>query len=75
MKRRPVINKRLAYKEVEAGEWVRVGMRNHKDQCCDCGLLHRVNFRIVKDHRDRNTIEVQTFRAGRAVRIDQREKS
>ena len=53
---------RREYYHVTDGEWIQVPMRNYKEQCCDCGLIHRMNFRI-KDGR----VEIQTFRDGRAT--------
>lgn len=55
------------YYHATSGEWLRVPMKNYKEQCCDCGLVHRHNFKIVKDKRGRNTIMVQSFRDGRAT--------
>jgi hypothetical protein len=30
-----------------AGEWTRPRMRNFREQCCDCGLIHWLDFRIA----------------------------
>jgi hypothetical protein len=27
-----------------AGEWTRPRMRNFREQCCDCGLIRRLDF-------------------------------
>ena len=51
------------YYHVTDGEWIEVPMRNHRDQCCDCGLIHRMNFRI----NNRGRLEVQAFRDARAT--------
>lgn len=51
------------YYWVSDGEWIRVPKRGYKEQCCDCSLVHRMNFRIV----DGNKIEIQTFRDNRAT--------
>ena len=53
---------RRAYYHVTDGEWIRVPKRGYKEQCCDCGLVHRLNFRIVDGQ-----IEIQTFRDSRAT--------
>jgi hypothetical protein len=29
-----------------AGEWMRPRVRNFPEQCCDCGLIHRLDSRI-----------------------------
>mgnify|MGYP006951091658 CR=1 FL=1 len=49
-------------KPVQSGEWVQPRRRNYIMQCCDCGLLHRMNFRIARDKRGRNFIQLQAFR-------------
>lgn len=54
---------RSAYYHVTDGEWIEVQMRNNFDQCCDCGLIHRINFRI----NAKGKIEMQATRDGRAT--------
>lgn len=51
------------YYHVTDGEWIIVQWRGNKDQCCDCGLVHRVNYR-VNDHKQ---LEVQVYRDYRAT--------
>lgn len=29
------------------GEWIEVPMRGFKEQCCSCGLIHKVDFKFV----------------------------
>lgn len=41
-------------------DWIQPVMENYKMSCCDCGLVHALDFRIENDR-------VQ-FRASRAVR-------
>ena len=31
------------------GEWVWPRMHNHKMQCCDCGLVHEVDFVVIDE--------------------------
>lgn len=50
------------YKAVKDGEWIRPKRRGWKMACCDCGLVHTVNFRI-KNGR----IEMQAYRHGLAT--------
>lgn len=45
------------YHQVIVGEWVRIPMRKHVDACCDCGLVHVLNYRIVD-----GTLEMQVAR-------------
>ena len=51
------------FKVVEAGEWVQPIRRGYRMMCCDCGLVHRLNFRLVKWGRGRK-IQFQAFREG-----------
>ena len=34
------------YKQVSHNEWQQPARRNYKMACCDCGLVHLVDFRI-----------------------------
>ena len=52
------------YYKVTDGEWITVHWKGNKDQCCDCGLIHRVNYRI---NEDSGRLEVQVFRDYRAT--------
>ena len=56
------MTKRRGYYQVTDGEWIVVPKRGYKEQCCDCGLVHRMNFKIL-DGR----IHIQTFRDPRAT--------
>ena len=52
----------MKYKQVKAGDWEQPVRRGYKLCCCDCGLVHRVNFRIVK-----GKIQMQWWRANGAT--------
>jgi hypothetical protein len=54
---------RIEYYHVTDGEWVSVDRKDNRDQCCDCGLVHRVNYRVTP----KGKIEVQVFRDKRAT--------
>jgi hypothetical protein len=54
--------KRITYDVIRYGEWTRPRMRNFRERCRDCGLIHRLDFRIV-DGR----IEFRTRREDRAT--------
>jgi hypothetical protein len=51
------------YYQMIDGEWMEVPKRGFKEQCCDCGLVHKLNFRINAKGR----IEIQVFRDARAT--------
>ena len=71
--------KRMSYDVVGYGEWLRPRMRDFREQCCDCGLIHRLDFRIVagnegarpptrgRSHPSSLHIEVRTRRDDRAT--------
>jgi len=50
------------YYHVTDGEWIAVTKRGFKEQCCDCGLVHTLNFKIVD-----GKIMIQTTRDERAT--------
>ena len=52
----------IVYRTIAYGEWTRPRMRNFREQCCDCGLIHRLDFRIVDGQ-----IEFRTRRDDRAA--------
>ncbi len=56
----------MIYKNVEEGEWTQPVMEGYKMACCDCGLVHTFDFKVV--HPDGvaqpNQFQVQ-FRAWR----------
>lgn len=44
------------------GEWVRPARLGYKMACCSCGLVHRMQFRVVKGH-----VEFRAWRDNRAT--------
>lgn len=38
----------MKYEIVKAGEWIQPVRKGYKMRCCDCGLVHRVDFRVYK---------------------------
>jgi hypothetical protein len=41
------MRKRISYDVIFYGEWTRPRKQDFREQCCDCGLIHRLDFRIV----------------------------
>lgn len=35
------------YKQIHDGDWVQPVRRDYRMSCCDCGLVHRLDFRLV----------------------------
>lgn len=52
----------MKYRQEYDGEWIRPARKGYKIKCCDCGLVHKINFRIRKGN-----IEYQPFRDNRAT--------
>jgi hypothetical protein len=52
----------MRYKQIKDGEWIQPIRKNYRIQCCDCGLTHKLNFKLVKDKLGRATILFQAFR-------------
>lgn len=38
---------RSPYKQVLDGEWIKPRHRGWKMACCDCGLVHTVNLKVI----------------------------
>ncbi len=36
------------FTKVESDEWVKPVMENYLMACCDCGLVHEIDFRVVE---------------------------
>lgn len=51
----------MRYKTVQSGEWVSPRRKGYYMKCCDCGLVHRMNFRLVK-YGSGKKIQFQAFR-------------
>ncbi len=43
--------------QVEPGEWIQPVMEGYRMTCCDCGLVHLLDFRIVD-----GKIQLRAFR-------------
>lgn len=51
-------------KPVGPGEWVQPTRKGYLLQCCDCGLIHSLDFRILKNGRG-NFIQFRAYRIDR----------
>lgn len=63
------------YKPAKDGEWLWPQRRGYRLECCDCGLIHVVNFRLVKTPNGGRAIQFQAFRDNRATGQVRRHKS
>ncbi len=51
------------YGQIYDGDWIKLYMRGQKIGCCDCHLIHTINFRKGKD----GGLEAQFFRDTKAT--------
>jgi len=61
----------MKYDNVESGEWVQPTRDGYRMRCCDCGLVHRVDFRLVSRGLG-NNILFRMFRDNRATAASRR---
>lgn len=52
----------MKYDEPKEGEWVQPIRRDYKMRCCDCGLVHNLDFRIK-----RGCVQFRAFRNERST--------
>ena len=52
----------MRFTNPEAGEWVQPRRRGYKLACCDCGLVHRLDFRLW-----RGRVQFRAFRNERST--------
>ena len=50
------------YKPVRDGELVQPVMEGYRLRCCDCGLVHRIDFQIDGEH-----VQLRAYRDNRAT--------
>jgi len=53
----------MRYHVVKGDEWVQPRRKAYYMKCCDCGLVHRLNFRLVSRGKGRGfKIQFQAYR-------------
>lgn len=56
-------NNAMPYEKIKPGEWLRPKVKGYRMACCDCGLVHRLDFRV---HTGR--AELRAYRDNRATK-------
>ena len=46
-----------SYEQVLDGQWIAPARHGYRQACCDCGLVHRVDFRVKQGR-----IQLRAFR-------------
>jgi len=44
-----------------------IGNKNYRMACCDCGLVHEMQFRVINDSRGRHSVIFRAKRNERAT--------
>ena len=57
--------KHKRFKVAKDKEWIQPKQKGYLMGCCDCGLVHRMDFRIATNPKNKKQQKVQ-FRASRA---------
>ena len=52
----------MRYDTPKEGEWIQPVKKGYKLRCCDCGLVHKMDFRIKK-----RRVQFRAFRDNRAT--------
>lgn len=65
---------RTVYEKPESGEWVQPRRKGYKLACCDCGLVHRVDFRALKNGRG-TFVQFRCYRDNRSTAAMRRERN
>ena len=53
----------MEYENTEDGEWIQPVTEGYKISCCDCGLVHKLDFRISEEGK----IQFRASRDNRAT--------
>ena len=41
----------MKFKQVDSNEWEYPVMKGYKMACCDCGLVHNIDFEVIKQRK------------------------
>jgi hypothetical protein len=61
----------MKYPQVYSGEWVSPRRKGYRMMCCDCGLVHEMDFRLVR-YGNGNKIQIRAFRNNRSTALARR---
>ena len=65
------------FKEPASGEWIQPveSPRAYLLQCCDCGLVHSVHFRVGQDRKGKPRAHFKVYRNERVTRAVRRKRN
>lgn len=56
----------MRYPTPKSGEWIRPVMKGYRMLCCDCGLVHQLDFKVIRWGRG-HKVKFKVFRNERAT--------
>ena len=69
------------YERPEANEWIEPILKDYKLSCCDCGLVHNMDFRVQKGNvqfrvrrNNRSTGQMRRHMVAQDAMIKERDK-
>ena len=51
----------MRYEYAKEGEWIQPIRKGYRLKCCKCGVIHKLDFRLVKEGK-KNYIQFRAFR-------------
>jgi len=58
-------------RDIKDKEWIKPKMRGFIQECCDCGLKHKIDFKFFPDDK-KNPIEIRFTRLeGEAINAEE----
>lgn len=53
----------MKYPKIKAGQWIKPRRKGYQMACCDCGLVHELQFKLIKHGKDKKSyIFMRAFR-------------
>lgn len=53
------------FPQVHAGEWVQPRRKDYRMKCCDCGLVHKLEFKLVPYGDNKHKIRFRAWRVNK----------
>lgn len=50
------------YRPVKAGAWVQPSRKDYRMACCDCGLVHKFEFKLISYGDGKHKIRLRSWR-------------
>lgn len=57
----------------DSGKWIRPIRKGYRLRCCDCDLVHSLDFRVVKEGKN-SYLEFRVFRDNRSTAACRRKR-